>query len=96
MGINRMKLNQTISHDTLLSELASKPGGPALREAAEKWMCEQIEAGANGSAFDLSVDCAYDMGLVPCPIYSVINGEDTWDIPQYLTELAEELMGADV
>ncbi len=74
-----MRLNAGISHDTRLAEIP-KP----LRDAAECWMKTFI--GDYDRDFDMAVDCAHDMELVPCPM-----SEDTWDIPVYLIELAEEL-----
>lgn len=98
-----MRLNRDISHDTLLSELVDKPLGPMLKRVADQWMRKHSSDRSEfdrvyGTAFDLAVDCAYALEMVPCPVYSALNGEDTyevWDIPIYLTELAEEIVGID-
>lgn len=74
-----MPLNDRISWDTPLAEVPQ-----ALRDQCAEWM--RANANDTYSSFDLAVECAHDLELVPDPFDS-----DDWSIPIYCTELAEEL-----
>jgi hypothetical protein len=49
------------------------------------WMEEHLSKHAYGRAFDLAVDCAYDLELVSEEL-------NDWEIPAYVTDIAESFL----
>lgn len=58
-----------------------------LREKIENWMNNSRKQYDYGSAFDLAVDAAHDL--------EIVKEEQEYEIPVYVVEIAERLMGKD-
>ena len=59
-----------------------------IEEAKAKvkvWMEENLSKYDYGRAFDLAVDCAYDLELVSEEL-------NDWEIPAYITDIAETFL----
>lgn len=61
----------------------------ALKDKCHRWMMNYKDEYEYGSAFDLAVDCTADLDL-----YGLDN-PGTMDIPAFVVEIAESIMGKD-
>lgn len=55
------------------------------KAAVKAWMKEHISKHDYGRAFDLAVNCAYDLELVSAEL-------NDWEIPAYVTDIAETFL----